>query len=160
MFIALIAIGMSMQAADKAAVRSELEQVYKKWGEARITLNKEFVENTLRPDFYVLLQDGKHTREEFVTMATTVRPNVHYTRFDSRIITLNKVEEDWIAVITEKLEVDVTPKSGKPFHAYSYWVTKDGWHKDADGQWRAKYSEAIGNEGWRDTKPPFDDWDK
>ena len=163
MIAVAIALAASMQAAqslERAAVRSELEQVYKKWGEARISIDKSVIENTLQHDFYVVLPDGKHTRQEFIDQVTKLREGVRVTRFDSRIITLNKADADWTAVITEKFEADIAPKNAKPFHVYSFWVTKDGWHKDADGAWRAKFSEAIGNEGWRDTKPPFGDWDR
>lgn len=59
----LAAIQAAAQSTERAAVRAALNEVYTKWGSARTGLDRSVVENTLEPDFYVILPDGKHTRQ-------------------------------------------------------------------------------------------------
>lgn len=157
LLIVTAALMQSSAADERAAVRAELAEVYKHWDKARIAIDTGTLESTLGPDFFVVLQDGKHSRQEFLNMITHPQANVDHLRFESRILTLNRQDDDWITIITEKTEVVVRPSDKIQFRGFSLWVTRDRWHKAPDGSWRAKSSEWIGNESWRDN-PPFPDW--
>ncbi len=152
-----IILGQSTSAVDKVAVRAELTEVYRHWDKARIAVNNQVLTDTLGPDFFVVLEDGKHTRQEFLTMITAPQPNVDHLRFESHILTVNRKDDDWVIVVSEKVEVRVKPAGKDPFLGYSLWITRDCWHKSSDGAWKAKSSEWIGNESSKD-KAQFQDW--
>ena len=136
-----------------AEARKIIADGNRQWGKARIEYDKETFERMLAPDFYVLIQDRKLTRQEFIDAISVQRPGVKLTRFDATVLTVQQSEGTWVAVIHEKLEFD-SPE-GK---VYSLWITRDGWRK-VDDQWFITFSEAIGNEPWRGgEKPPFPDW--
>jgi hypothetical protein len=136
-----------------AEARKIIADGNRQWGKARIEYDKETYEKMLAPDFYVLLQGQKLTRQQFIEAISVQRPGVELTRFDATVLTVQRDGDAWIAVIHEKLEID-TP-GGK---VYSLWITRDGWKKVND-QWVITFSEAIGSENWQGgEKPPFPDW--
>jgi len=140
--------------------RKEIGEMYKNWGKARVTLNEEIIEAILAPEFYVLLDGEKISRQQFISMILQKRPNVQITRFDSDILTVQKADDEWTVVITEKVEVEFTNDDGSKKKSYSYWVTRDGCVKQG-GKWIVNYSEAIGYERWKPgNKPPLMDWEK
>lgn len=125
----------------------------RRWGKARIEYDKKTYEDMLSPDFYVLIQGRKLTRQEFIDAISVQRPGVKLTRFDATVLTVQQSEGIWVAVIHEKLEID--SPDGK---VYSLWITRDGW-KRVNDRWIITFSEAIGFEQWRGgEKPPFPDW--
>jgi len=141
-----------------ATVRAELEEVYETWGRARIAVDKETIEKMLPPDFYVLLEGRKISREQFVTDITRERSDSRLTRFDVEVLTVQPAKDGWTAVIAEKIEVELAGIEEGPTKLNSLWITRDGCRKE-DGEWLVTYSEAIGFENWMPgTKPPFEDW--
>ena len=123
-----------------------------------MSVDKETIEKTLAPDFYVLLDGRKISREQFVSDITRDRSDSRLTRFDVEVLTVQPAEDGWTVVITEKIEVELAGVEEGPSKLNSLWITRDGWRKE-DGQWLVTYSEAIGYENWMPgTKPPFEDW--
>jgi len=145
-------------APDISSIRKELNEQYKNWRTVRLNYDRPAMESILSPDFYAVLPDKRLTRKEFIDAIATKSDRVTLLRFDSHILTVTPKDGAWITVITEKLEVTFTDKTGKKRRGSSYWVTRDGWRKE-NGQWHAFFTESIGNENWRDVKPPFSDWD-
>lgn len=125
----------------------------REWGKARVELDKKAFEKMLAPDFYVQLPGRKLTRQEFINIISAQMPGVKLTRFDATVLTVQRAEDSWVAIIHEKLEME-SPQ-GK---IYSLWITRDGWKK-VDDRWVITFSEAIGSERWLGgEKPPFQDW--
>lgn len=141
--------GMTPEEARKTIV-----ELNRQWGKARVELDRPQMEKMLAPDFYVQLYDQKMSRKEFLD---TITKPAGMTRFDVEVLTVQWRGDHWSAVITEKLEAEGTGKDGKKHHGYSLWITRDGWKQVGD-HWVALYSEAVGNEGWRDTTPPVPHW--
>lgn len=145
--------GQNSSPLTAAEARKVIADGNRQWGKARIEYDRETFERMLDPDFYVLIQGRKLTRQEFIDAISVQRPGVKLTRFDATVLTVQQSEGNWVAVIHEKLELD-SPE-GK---VYSLWITRDGWRK-VDDQWFITFSEAIGSEQWRGgEKPPFPDW--
>jgi hypothetical protein len=85
-------------------------------------------------------------------------PRSRLTRFDAEILTVQKTEDGWSVVITEKLESERVTDDGKTERVCGLWVTRDGWRETDEG-WVATFSEVIGNEGWAPgQRPPFKSW--
>ena len=127
----------------------------REWGRARVALDKAVFEKMLAPDFYVQLSGRKLSRQEFIDMISVQQPGARLVRFDAAVLTVQrKAEDEWIAVIHEKLEIESS--GGK---IYSLWITRDGWKKAGD-RWFITFSEALGSENWTGgAKPPFPDWE-
>ena len=141
-----------------ATAREEIGAMYERWGRARVSFDQETVEAMLDDAFYVLLDDRRISREEFVNMVLRKIPDRQLIRFDADVLTVQRAEDGWTVVITEKLEVELTDDEGTTHKRYSFWVTRDGCRKEGD-KWMVTYSEAIGYENWRTGKrPPFKDW--
>ena len=136
-----------------AEARKIIADGNRRWGKARVEFDRETYEEMLAPDFYVLLRGRKLTREEFINVISTRRPETTLVRFDASVLTVTSKEDGWVAVIHEKLEFETS--AGK---IYSLWITRDGWKKVGD-RWLITFSEAIGSEAWRGgEKPPFPHW--
>ncbi len=141
-----------------ATARQEIEAMYKRWDRARVSLDEKTIEAMLDDAFYVLIDERRIAREEFVNMILRTIPNRQLTRFDTHVLTVQRAADGWTVVLTEKLEVEFTDAEGQTHKRYSFWVTRDGCRKEGD-TWMATYSEAIGYENWRTGKPPpFKDW--
>ena len=127
------------------------------WGKARVALDQAAFQKMLAPDFYVQLPDQKMTRQQFLDRISSNPPGARLTRFDASVLTVSPspTSDGWVALIQEKLEYERADGKGK---AYALWITRDGWKKVGD-QWVVTFSEALGNEFWRDgATPPFKDW--
>lgn len=145
--------GQDSSSLTAAEVRKVIADGNRRWGNARVEYDKKTYEEMLSPDFYVLVQGRKLTRQEFIDAISVQRPGVKLTRFDATVLTVQQSEGIWVAVIHEKLEID--SPDGK---VYSLWITRDGWKKVND-RWFITFSEAISFEQWRGgEKPPFLDW--
>jgi hypothetical protein len=141
-----------------ATARAAIDATYKRWGRARVELDKETLDSILAPDFYVSLYGQRISREKFLSDISQKRSGSSLTRFDTDILTVRKTEKDWTVVISEKLEISILESGGETRKAYSFWVTRDGW-RDEGGKWFVTFSEAIGHENWEPgTKPPIRDW--
>ncbi len=141
-----------------AIVRAEMTEVYKRWGKARVEYDKETMDSILAPEFLVQLYHREISREKFLSDVSQVRPGGRLTRFDADIMTVRKAEEEWVVVITERLEIDVTTEAGEVQKVCSLWITRDGCRKE-DGSWLVTSSEAIGHEYWEPGEtPPIRDW--
>lgn len=141
-----------------AAAREAIEKTYAEWARARVEYDRETMESILADDFYVLLYEQRITREKFLGDISEQRSGARLTRFDPAVLTVRPTEDGWVAVITEKLELEGIGPDGKALRGYSLWITRDGWREE-DGNWVATFSEAIGHENWMgETKPPFQDW--
>ncbi len=82
------------------------------------------------------------------------------TRFDVEVLTVRPKDGDWVAVIAEKIEVELPAREegGEPVRVSSLWITRDGWRVD-DGVWKVTHSEAIGHQDWvPGMEVPFQDW--
>ena len=87
-----------------------------------------------------------------------MQPGAALVRFESEILTLNREQDVWAAVVEEKLEVELTGPDGAKRKSCSLWITKDRFRKDGE-VWTTLSSEAIGWESWAPGEaPPFDDW--
>jgi hypothetical protein len=142
---------------DLAALRKEMTGVVAAWDHARTTLDKATMEKMLAPDFYVQLGEKKMTRKEFIDGSAQVSERVKLARFHTDIMPVTPKNDLCELVITEKLEYEIKMPDGKTDTVYSLWITRDGWAK-TDAGWTAKYSEAIGNQNWRNQKPPITAW--
>lgn len=136
-----------------AEARKMITDSYRKWGKARIEFDKKTFERMLSPDFYVQLKNRSLTRQEFIDRISVQPQGAKLVRFDTTVLTLGQTDDEWIAVIQEKIELETA--GGK---AYLLWITRDGW-KRIDNRWIVTFSEEIGNEQWNPgTRPPFADW--
>lgn len=148
-------IGAEAPTLTPAEARRIIADGNREWGRARVALDHAAFERTLAPDFYVQLRDRRISRAEFLGMISSNPPGGKLVRFDASVLTVEPSAGGWVAVIQEKLEYESTDGKGK---VYSLWITRDGWKK-VDNRWVVTFSEAIGNESWRDgAKPPFRDW--
>ena len=144
--------------SNTAAVRKELDALYAAWGKARVALDREVLERTLAPEFHVMLAKENLTRQQFLDQISKRMEGVRLVRFETRLLTIEPSGAAWVAVMTEKLEVERTGADGKTERNSSLWVTRDGCRKEGD-RFLVTYSEAIGHESWRGgEKPPFADW--
>jgi hypothetical protein len=142
-----------------AEVRDELMAVNAAWDAARTSHDVAAFERMLAPDFWVQIGPQRMTRAEFIAEISRQQPGARLARFESEILTLNREEDVWAAVVEEKLEVEVTGPDGEKKTSCSLWITKDRFRKDGD-EWTTLSSEAMGWEGWgAGEAPPFDDWD-
>ena len=138
-------------------VREEIVAMFDAWAEARVAFDRETMEAILAPDAYVLVDDRKISREEFLGMISQPRAGSRLVRFDVEVLTLQQTSEGWTAVVAEKVEYRATGPDGESQTAYGFWVTRDDCRED-QGKWRVTKSEAIGRQSWRGTQPPFLDW--
>jgi hypothetical protein len=151
-----LAQGGVLQVSQQEA-RKVIQDGNTEWGKARVAHDKATFERMLAPDFYVFAGGQRHTREEFITNISTVRPNVKMTRFDATVLTVVPKGDAWEAIIQEKLEFEKSNPVGKLEHGYSLWVTRDGWRKTGEN-WIITYSEEVAHELWRNEKPPIQGW--
>ena len=56
------------------AAREEIVALYAKWGRARVSFDEEAIERMLDPEFYVLLDGRRISREEFVNDDSSQEP--------------------------------------------------------------------------------------
>ncbi|MDH4271091.1 MAG: nuclear transport factor 2 family protein [Candidatus Aminicenantes bacterium] len=138
-----------------AEARKVIADGNREWGKARVALDQPTFERMLAPDFYVLVQRRKVSRQDFISNISASAPGAKLTRFDATVLTVQPTDYGWVALIHEKLEIERT--EGDREKSYSLWITRDGWKK-VDGRWMIAFSEAIGSEQWRNVKPPFIDW--
>ena len=150
----LTVIGQAPTGQEPAEARAGVGAMYAEWGRARVAFDKDTVERILAPEFYVLLDGEKISRDRFVAMVTE-KGKGRLTRFDVEILTVQPTKDAWTVVLAEKVEYEIPGREGK---VYSYWVTRDGCRKK-DEQWLVTYSEATGYETWRSgSKPPIEGW--
>jgi hypothetical protein len=150
-----LSLGQEMPPLTPAQARKIIADGNVEWGRARVALDQATFQKMLAPDFYVKLPEQKMTRQEFLDRISSNPPNARLTRFDASVLTVAPSADGWVALIQEKLEYERTDGRGK---VYSLWITRDGWKKIGD-RWVVTFSEALGNEFWRDgEKPPFRDW--
>jgi Domain of unknown function (DUF4440) len=127
------------------------------WSKARLAYDRATAEKMLAPDFFVVLPDRKHTRQEFLDMVAHKPAAGGLTRFEPIILTVASSGDAWAAIIEEKLEFERPNAEGKLEKGYALWVTRDTWKKIGD-QWQALSSEAISNERWQGAAPPIANW--
>jgi hypothetical protein len=138
--------------------RAAIDAMYKTWGHARVNLDRETLDSVLAPDFYVSLYGQRLSRQKFLDDICQERPGYRLTRFDTDVLTVQKTEEGWTVVISEKIEVTILGSGSETRKACSLWVTRDGWRNEG-GTWLVTFSEAIGHENWQPgTTPPLGDW--
>ena len=140
-----------------AEAREAIEALFQAWGQARVDYDRETMEALLAPEGYVLLDGERISRQDFLDNVSQPGPRARVTRFDTDILTVQRTEEGWSAVLTEKLEIEVQTPGGETRTDTSYWVTRDACSQHG-GRWRIDHSEAIGYEFWRGTTPPIPGW--
>ena len=117
-----LSYGQDSSSFTAAEARKVIAEGNRRWGKARVEYDKKTYEEMLSPDFYVLIQGRKLTRQEFIDAISVQRPGIKLTRFDATVLTVQQSEGIWVAVIQEKLEMDSS--DGK---VYSLWITRDAW---------------------------------
>ena len=162
--VAASALAQDQPAAPKQAeptladARAAIDATYVGWGRARVELDRQTLDSILAPDFYVSLYGRKISREEFLNAISLEHPGHRLSRFDVEVLTVQKSEEGWTAVIAEKIEVTIVGSGGETQKRCSLWVTRDGFRKQGD-EWLVTSSEAIAHQDWAPgTTPPIRDW--
>jgi len=139
-------------------VRAAINAIYAKWGRGRVEYDRSTLDSILTTDFYVLLDGKRLLRAEFLDLVLRKAPDRSLTRFDVDVLTIQRTEDGWTAVIGEKIEVSSSGADGRTERRSSYWVTRDGFRLDGD-KWLISFSEAIGYENWADgVEPPVVGW--
>ncbi|UCD76287.1 MAG: hypothetical protein JSV91_05060 [Phycisphaerales bacterium] len=141
-----------------ATARTEIGEMYRRWGKARVEYDRETMETILASDFYAKVGEREIPRDRFLSDVSEVQSRFRLTRFDADILTVQQTEAGWTVVITEKLELDFADETGEAQKVCSFWVTRDACYKD-NNTWRVSSSEAIGYQNWPPgEKPPLRDW--
>ena len=143
---------------EKADARKGIEAAYRIWSKARTDYDRTTLEKSVTPDFYVQIGKERLSKQLFLDQVLQKSNTSRLTRFETDVMTVQKVGDVWVAVITEKLETELTGPDGKKFKIASFWITRDGWKKEGD-RYLATYSEAIGWERWgAGETPPIKGW--
>jgi hypothetical protein len=143
--------------AGAVEARKVIQKGNTEWGKARVAHDRTTFEKMLAPDFYVQLPDKKVSRQEFVDLISTRRPNTKLTRFDPIVLTVDPAGDGWEAVILERLESERTTTEGKSQKIFVLYVTKDKWQKIGE-KWQIHSSAVVSNEMWTDNPPPLSLW--
>lgn len=144
----------SAPAVSPAEARTAIQAGYAEWAKARVALDMNTIERTLAPDFYFQLPDRKLTRQEFIDRVHSAKT----TRFDASVLTVEPRGNDWEVLISAKVEVETKDKDGKTSKGYTMLVARDGWRKLNDNQWTLLSSEPLGQQRWKDERPPVANW--
>jgi hypothetical protein len=134
--------------------------VNKAWSAVRLSYDSAAAERLLTPDFYVLLNGQRVSRQDFIGMVSR-RDGPKLVRFDNPILSITKdaTKDEYVAAVLEKLEYERPRPDGSGVDKmYALWITRDGYRKVGSG-WQIMYSEAISSQSWLGKKPPFPDWD-
>jgi len=137
--------------------RRVIQEGNTEWGKARVAHDRATFEKMLAPDFYVQLPEKKVSRQEFMDLISTRRPNTKLTRFDPIVLTVDPAGDGWEAVILERLESERTTTEGKSQKIFVLYVTKDKWQKTGE-KWQIHSSAVVSNEMWTDNPPPLSLW--
>jgi len=148
-------------AFDDATIRPELTAVNRAWSAVRLGYDSAGAERSLTPDFYVLLNGRRGTRQEFIAMVSGRQPGVRLVRFDNPILSITKdaTKDEYVAAVLEKIEFERPRADGSGSDKmYSLWITRDGYRR-VGSTWQIMFSEAISSQNWSGAKvPPFPDW--
>lgn len=144
----------SAPAVSPAEARTAIQSGYAEWAKARVALDMNTIERMLAPDFYFQLPDRKRTRQEFIDSMHSLK----ITRFDASVLTVEPRGNDWSVVVSEKGEVETKDEHGKTSKVYIMLVARDGWRKSTDNQWTLLSSEPLGQQRWKDERPPVVNW--
>lgn len=145
---------------DDATVRAQLTAVNKAWGAVRLSFDSAAADRMLAPDFYVLLNGRRVSRQEFIGMVTQRQPGVRLARFDNPILSIVKDpdKEEFTAAVMEKIEYERPREDGSAVdRMYSLWITRDTYRR-VGSAWQIVSSEGISSQNWLGQKPPFVDW--
>lgn len=141
-----------------ADARQAIAAAYLTWDRARVERDQDVFQRFLRADFVLLLGGREHSRDEFLGMISREQPGWKLTRFESEVLTVERIADGWSVMITEKLEAEVTGVIGPPESQCSLWVTRDQWHLE-DSAWSLRSSETVGHEYFPlGQVPPIEGW--
>jgi len=146
----------SAPAVSSAEARKAIQAGYVEWDKARVAMDKNTIERMLAPDLYVQTPNRKLTRQEFIDGIFS-SPNT-LTRFDATVLTVEPRGNDWAALVLEKLEAETKDNNGKTSKIYVMGVARDGWGKLNDNQWTLLWSEQLGQQRWKEERPPIANW--
>jgi len=144
----------SAPAVSPAEARTAIQAGYAEWAKARVALDMNTIERMLAPDFYFQLPDRKLTRQEFIDRV----PSLKITRFSETVLTAEPRDNDWSVFIFAKAEIETKDKEGKTSKEYRVLVARDVWRKLNDNQWILLSSEPLGQQRWKDERPPIANW--
>jgi ketosteroid isomerase-like protein len=144
----------SAPAVSPAEARTAIQAGYAEWAKARVALDMNTIERMLAPDFYFQLPDRKLTRQEFIDRVHSAKT----IRFDASVLTVEPRGNDWQVLLSAKVEVETKDKDGKTSKGYTMLVARDGWRKLNDNQWTLLSSELLGQQRWKDERPPIANW--
>jgi ketosteroid isomerase-like protein len=146
----------SAPAVSSAEARKAIQAGYVEWDKARVAMDKNTIERMLAPDLYVQTPDRKVTRQEFIDAIFSAPYTL--TRFDATVLTVEPRGNDWAALVLEKLEAEIKDNSGKTSKIYVMGVARDGRGKLNDNQWTLLWSEQLGQQRWKEERPPIANW--
>ena len=141
-------------AVTPAEARTAIQAGYAAWVKARVTLDTNTIQRLLGPDFTIQLPDRKLTRQDFIDRVRTNRP----TRFVETVLTVEPRDNDWSVFLVGKLEIETKDQGGKTSKEYRVFVSHDGWRQLNDHQWILLSSELLGQQRWKDERPPIANW--
>lgn len=145
---------------DDARIRAELTAVNKAWSAVRLSFDSAAADRMLTPDFHVLMNGRRVSRQEFIGMVTQRQPGVRLARFDNPILSITKDPEkdEYTAAVMEKIEYERPREDGSGVDKmYSLWITRDTYRRVPSG-FQIVSSEAISSQNWLGQRPPFADW--
>ena len=147
-------------AFDDARIRAELTAVNRAWSAVRLSFDSAAADRMLTPDFHVLMNGRRVSRQEFIGMVTQRPPGARLARFDNPILSITKDpdKEEYTAAVMEKIEYERPREDGSGMdRMYSLWITRDTYRRVPSG-FQIVSSEAISSQNWLGQKPPFVDW--
>jgi len=144
----------SAPAVSPAEARTAIQAAYAEWAKARVAVDLKTIERMLAPDFYFQLPDRKFTRQEFIDRVHSLK----ITRFVETVLTVEPRGNEWAALVLEKLEGEIKDNNGKTSKIYAMGVARDGWGKVNDNQWTLLWSEQLGQQQWKEERPPIANW--
>lgn len=144
----------SAPAVSPAAARTAIQAGYARWAKARVALDTNTIERLLAPDFYFQFPDRRLTRQEFVDRVLSSKT----ARFAENVLTVEPRDSDWSVFVFVKVEVETKDQEGKTSKEYRALVSRDRWRKLSDNQWILLSSEPLGQQRWKDERPPIANW--
>lgn len=147
-------------AFDDATIRAQLTAVNKAWSAVRLTFDSAAADRMLTPDFFVLMNGRRVSRQEFIGMVSQRQPGVKLARFDNPILSITKDadKDEYTAAVMEKIEYERPREDGSGVdRMYSLWITRDTYRRVGSG-FQIVSSEAISSQNWLGQKPSIADW--
>ena len=150
------AVAQSAPAVSSADARKAIEAGYAQWAKAVVApMDKKTVESMVGPDLTVQTATRKLTRQEYLDALFSRLLSL--TRFSATVLTVEPRDNDWAALVFEKIEGETKREDGKITKVYIMGVARDGWGILNGNQWGITFSEQLGKQQSQGT-PPVANW--